>query len=42
MRKFNKVQKRKDRRVVDYLSMVSQPGNNKNYSGYKRPGSNKK
>ena len=41
MRKFSKVQKRKDRRVVDYESMVSQPGN-KNYSGYKRPGSNKK
>ncbi len=40
MRKFSKVQKRKDRRVVDYDSMVRQPG--KNYSGYKRPGSNKK
>ena len=42
MRKFSKVQKRKDRRVRDYESMVSQPGNNKDYSGYKRPGSNKK
>ena len=42
MRKFSKVQKRKDRRIADYESMVNTAGNNKNYSGYKRPGSNKK
>lgn len=41
MKQSKKAQERKEARISDYYRMLAQAGN-KNYSGYKKPGSNKK